>query len=187
MSFLLQRHFTINSVLTKIFASDIRRFAKCSFGIISRREKDTKYRPHGLYIGAWFSYRTASERNLRLPRLPWPEICDRFMIWPQVGQTLQRNNCSRAKSTTKKAETLPAKQNFSLLIWDRSLKFMLQHPTMWFDWKQSKYPSKEHFVWRSNNYCETWCNKTLYAKWNFLLIVISYLNFSLTSNWMSEV
>ena len=23
------------------------------------------------------------------------------------------------------------KQNFSLLIWDRSLKFMLQHPTMW--------------------------------------------------------
>ena len=47
------------------------------------------------------------------------------------------------KKYNKKVETMLAKQNYSLLIWNRSLKSMLQHPTMWFDWKQSKYPSKE--------------------------------------------
>ena len=73
----------------------------------------------------------------------WAKTKNQGVAGWKVGQTLQRNNCSLAKKYNKKVETLLAKQNFSLLIWDRSLKFMLQHPTMWFDWKQSKYPSKE--------------------------------------------
>ena len=47
------------------------------------------------------------------------------------------------KKYNKNIETLLAKQIFSLFIWPRPLKVMLQHPTVWFDWKQSKYPSKE--------------------------------------------
>ena len=47
------------------------------------------------------------------------------------------------KKYNKNIETLLVKQNFSLLIWDRQLKFMLQHPTVRFDRKQSKYLSKE--------------------------------------------
>ena len=43
---------------------------------------------------------------------------------------------------------LLAKLNFSLLIWDRQLKFMLQHPTVWLV-KQSKYPSKELLLYES--------------------------------------
>ena len=42
------------------------------------------------------------------------------------------------KKYKKNIETLLAKQTFSLLIWHRQLKFMLQHPTVWFDRKQSK-------------------------------------------------
>ena len=61
----------------------------------------------------------------------------------KVGQTWHRNNCSHAKKYNKNIETLFAKQIFSLLIWDRQLKFMLQHPTVWFDRKQLKYLSKE--------------------------------------------
>ena len=53
----------------------------------------------------------------------------------KVGQTWHRNNCSHAKKYNKNIETLLAKQIFSLLIWDRQLKFMLQHPTVWFDRK----------------------------------------------------
>ena len=60
----------------------------------------------------------------------------------KVGQTWHRDNCSHAKCN-KNTETLLAQQNFSLLIWDRQLKFMLQHPTVWFDRKQLKYLSKE--------------------------------------------
>ena len=82
-------------------------------------------------------------------------------MW-KVGQTLQRNDCSRAKKYNKKVETLLAKHNFSFLIWDRSLKFMLQHPTMWFDWKQSKYPSKELLLWcfaQEVDWCLKDCDK----------------------------
>ena len=45
----------------------------------------------------------------------------------KVGQTWHRNNCSHAKKYNKNIETWLAKQIFSLLIWDRQLKFMLQH------------------------------------------------------------
>ena len=61
----------------------------------------------------------------------------------KVGQTWHRNNCSHAKKYNKNIETLLAKQIFFLLIWDRQLKFMLQHPTVWFKRKQLKYLSKE--------------------------------------------
>ena len=61
----------------------------------------------------------------------------------KVGQTWHRDNCSHAKKYNKNIETLLAKQNISLLIWDRQLKFLLQHQTVWFDRKQSKYLSKE--------------------------------------------
>ena len=47
------------------------------------------------------------------------------------------------KKHNKNRETLLAKQIFSLLIWDRQLKFMLQHPTVWLDRKQLKYLRKE--------------------------------------------
>ena len=64
-----------------------------------------------------------------------------------AGETLakpwHRDNCSHAKNYNKNIETMLATQNVSLLIWDRHLKFMLQHPTVWFDRKQSKYPSEE--------------------------------------------
>ena len=46
----------------------------------------------------------------------------------KVGQTWQRNNHSRPKKYNKNIETLLAKQISSLLIWDRPLKFLLQHP-----------------------------------------------------------
>ena len=67
----------------------------------------------------------------------------------KVGQTWHRNNCSHAKKYNKSIETLLAKQIFSLLIWDRQLKFMLQHPTVWFDRKQLKYLHEQRtaFVW----------------------------------------
>ena len=61
----------------------------------------------------------------------------------KVGQTWHRNNCSHAKKYNKNIETLLAKQIFFLLIWNRQLKFMLQHPTVWFDRKQLKYLSKK--------------------------------------------
>ena len=67
--------------------------------------------------------------------------------WGSQGEKLakrgDRNNCSHAKKYNKNIETWLAKQIFSLLIGDRQLKFMLQHPTVWFDRKQLKYLSKE--------------------------------------------
>ena len=63
----------------------------------------------------------------------------RVKSWPNVAS---RQLQSR-KNYNKNIETLLAKQNFYLLIWNRQLKFMLQQPTMWFDRKQSKYSSKE--------------------------------------------
>ena len=71
--------------------------------------------------------------------------CDRVKSWPNVAS---RQLQSR-KKYNKKVETLLAKQIFSLLFWDRPLKFMLQHPTMWSDRKQSKYPSKELLLYDS--------------------------------------
>ena len=65
-----------------------------------------------------------------------------FAGW-KVGQTWHQDNCSHAKKYNKNIKTLLVKQNFSRLIWDRQLKFMLQHPTVRFDRKQSKYLSKE--------------------------------------------
>ena len=61
----------------------------------------------------------------------------------KVGQTWHRNNCSHAKSTTKIYRHCLQSEFFSFLIWDRELKFMFQHPTVWFDRKQLKYLSKE--------------------------------------------
>ena len=61
----------------------------------------------------------------------------------KAGQTWHRNNCSHAKKYNKKNRDIACKAIFSLLIWDRQLKFMLQHPTVWFDRKQLKYLSKE--------------------------------------------
>ena len=64
----------------------------------------------------------------------------RVKSWPNVAtKQLQ----SRKKKYNKNIETLFAKQIFSLFIWHRLLQFMLQYPTVWFEWKQSKYPSKE--------------------------------------------
>ena len=52
-----------------------------------------------------------------------------------------------------------AKQNFSLLIWNRQLKLMLQHPTVWSDRKQLKYPSKELLLYDFLHKRSTWCLK----------------------------
>ena len=81
----------------------------------------------------------------------------------KVGQTWHRNICSHAKKYNKNIETLLAKQIFSLLIWDRQLKFMLQHPTVRFDRKQLKYLSKELLLYdflhkRSTNAWKTVTN-----------------------------
>ena len=61
----------------------------------------------------------------------------------KVGQTWHWNNCSHAKSTTKIYRHCLQSEFFSFLIWDRQLKFMFQHPTVWFDRKQLKYLSKK--------------------------------------------
>ena len=60
--------------------------------------------------------------------------------WPNVAS----KQLHPRKKYKKNIETLLArKANFSVLIGDRQLKFMLQHPTVWFDRKQLKYLSKE--------------------------------------------
>ena len=79
----------------------------------------------------------------------------------KVGQMWHRNNCSHAKKYNKNIETLLAKQILSLLIWDRQLKFMLEHPTVWFDRKQLKYLSKKlgfFFFWFCAQEVD-WCMK----------------------------
>ena len=52
---------------------------------------------------------------------------------------------------------------FSFLIWDRQLKFMFQHPTVWFDRKQLKYLSKElllyDFFAQEVDWCMINCDK----------------------------
>ena len=77
----------------------------------------------------------------------------------KVGQLWHRDNCSHAKKYNKKIKALLAKQNFSLLIWDRQLKLMLQYPTAWSDRKQLKYPSKELLLYDFLHKRSTWCLK----------------------------
>ena len=77
----------------------------------------------------------------------------------KVGQMWHRDNCSHAKTYNKNIET-SLKQKFSLpLSWDRQLKFMLQHPTVWSNRKQSKYPSKELLLHDFLHKRSTWCLK----------------------------
>ena len=77
----------------------------------------------------------------------------------KVGQMWHRDNCSHAKKYNKNKKTLLAKQNCSLLIWERQLKLLLQHPTVWSDRKQSKYPSKELLSYDFLHKRSTWCLK----------------------------
>ena len=81
----------------------------------------------------------------------------------KVGQTWHRNNCSHAKSTTKIYRHCLQSEFFSFLIWDRQLKFMFQHPTVWFDRKQLKYLSKElllyDFFAQEVDWCMINCDK----------------------------
>ena len=81
----------------------------------------------------------------------------------KVGQTWHRNNCSHAKSTTKIYRHCLQSEFFSFLIWDRQLKFMFQHPTVWFDRKQLKYLSmRTAFVWffaQEVDWCMINCDK----------------------------
>ena len=67
----------------------------------------------------------------------------RVKSWPNV-LTKQLQSC---KKVQQKYRDIACKAIFSLPIWDRPLKFMLQHPTVCFDWKQSKYSSKELLVY----------------------------------------
>ena len=55
-----------------------------------------------------------------------------------------------ARKVQQKYRDTACKAIFSLFIWHRLLKFMLQHTTVWFDWKQSKYPAKNCFYM---NFC----------------------------------
>ena len=77
----------------------------------------------------------------------------------KVGQMWHRDNCSHSKKYNKNIKILLPKQNFSLLIWDRQLTLMLQHPTVWSDRKQSKYPSKELLLYDFLHKRSTWCLK----------------------------
>ena len=79
----------------------------------------------------------------------------RVKSWPNVAS---RQLQSR-KKVQQKYKTLLAKQHFSLLIWDRQLKLMLQHPTVWSNRKQSKYPSKELLLYDFLHKRSTWCLK----------------------------
>ena len=85
----------------------------------------------------------------------------------KVGQMWHRDNCSHAKTYSKNIETSLAKQKFSLLNSDRQLKFMLQHPTVWSNRKQSKYPSKKlllhDFLHKRSTWCLKDCDKTALA------------------------
>ena len=77
----------------------------------------------------------------------------------KVGQMWHRDNCSHAKKYNKNIKTWLAEPNFSLLFWDRQLKLLLQHRTVWSDRKQSKYPSKELLLYDFLHKRSTWCLK----------------------------
>ena len=64
-----------------------------------------------------------------------------------------------AQKVQQKYRNIGCKANFSFLIWDRQLKFMLQHPTVSFDRKQSKYPSKELLLSDFFAHEVDWCLK----------------------------
>ena len=85
----------------------------------------------------------------------------------KVGQTWHRNNCSHAKKYNKNRETVLAKQFFSLLIWDRQLKFMLRHPTVWLDRKQLKFMLQHPTVWLDRKQLKIW---NIWAKNCFCMI-----------------
>ena len=59
--------------------------------------------------------------------------------WPNVATKQLQSR----KKVQQKSRDIACKANFFFFIWHRHLKFMLQHPTVWFDLNQSKYPSKE--------------------------------------------
>ena len=77
------------------------------------------------------------------------------------------NVASRQLQSTKKVQQkyrdISCKAKNFLLIWDRQLKFMLQHPTLRFDRKQSKYPIKElllcFFFAQEVDWCLKDCDK----------------------------
>ena len=67
-------------------------------------------------------------------------------IWGSHCEKLSKRVIEATAVTQKvqqKYRDIACKANFSLLIWDRQLKFMFQHPRVWFDRKQLKYLSKE--------------------------------------------
>ena len=60
--------------------------------------------------------------------------------WPNVASRQLRSS----KKVQKNIDIACKANIFSPYLRQyRQLKFMLQHPTVWFDRKQSKYPSKE--------------------------------------------
>ena len=82
----------------------------------------------------------------------------------KVGQMWHRDNCSHTKKVQQKYKDIACKAKFSLVIWDRQLKLMLQHPTVWSERKQSKYPSKKElllydFLHKRSTWCQKDCDK----------------------------
>ena len=75
--------------------------------------------------------------------------------WPNVASKQLQSR----KKVQQKYRDIACKQIFSLLIWDRQLKFMLQHPTVWFDRKQLKYLSKELLLYDFFAQEVDWCMK----------------------------
>ena len=75
--------------------------------------------------------------------------------WPNVATKQLQSR----KKVRQKYRDIACKANFSVLIWDTPLKFMLQHPTVRLDWKQSKYPSKELLSYDFFAQVVDWCLK----------------------------
>ena len=68
------------------------------------------------------------------------------------GEKLAKCGIETTAKVQQKFRDSACKANFSLRIWDSQLKFMLQHPTVWFNRKQSKYPCK--------NCCCNFCTRS---------------------------
>ena len=82
--------------------------------------------------------------------------------WGSLGEKLAKcgiETTAVMQIVQQKYMDIACKANFSLLIWDRQLKLMLQHPTVWSDREQSKYPSKELLLYDLLHKRMTWCLK----------------------------
>ena len=100
-------------------------------------------------IKSWAKTKKIGGRRLK----SWPNVASRQL---QSRKKVQQ----KYKNIACKAKFFPPYFIYIILFtWDRQLKLMLQHPTVWSDRKQSKYPSKELLLHDFLHKRSTWCMK----------------------------